>query len=37
MLDAFNKDKFCQGDISAGLERTACQLELTRILSSDLT
>jgi hypothetical protein len=34
--EAFNEDKFCQEDVSAGLERTICHSELTRILSSDL-
>lgn len=34
--EAPNKDKFCQEDVSAGLERTICHSELTRILSSDL-
>jgi hypothetical protein len=34
--EAFNEDKFCREDVSAGLERTICHSELTRILSSDL-
>jgi hypothetical protein len=36
IAEASNEDNFCQEDVSAGLERTTCDSELTRILSSDL-